>query len=47
MISHLLAAVAGAILFGLVIKNNPKIATKLGLIVDKLKEEIDQVKDKK
>lgn len=47
MITHLLAALAGAVVFGLVIRNNPKIATKLGLIVDKLEEEIDSIKDKK
>ena len=47
MINFALGAVAGAIVFGLVIRNNPALAKKLGLLVDKIEEEINKKDTKK
>jgi hypothetical protein len=40
ILTIVLSAVAGAVVFGLVIRNNPSLGKKLGLIVDKIEEEI-------
>ena len=37
------SAVAGAVIFGLVIRNNPKLAKKLGVIVDKIDDKLDNI----
>lgn len=41
MINLVVGAVIGAVIFGLVIRNNPKLAKKLGLIIDKIEDSID------
>lgn len=41
----ILGFIAGAVTLGLVLRNNPKIADKLGVIVDKIDNELsEQVK---
>jgi len=40
MICSLLSAVAGAVVFYLVLRNNPKLAERIGIIVDKIEDEI-------
>jgi hypothetical protein len=37
-------AVAGAVVFYLVLRNNPKLAEKIGIFVDKVDDAIDSVK---
>lgn len=45
ILTFVLGALVGAILFGLVLRNNPKLGIKLGLIVDKLDKKIDSIKE--
>ena len=45
ILTFVLGVVAGASLFGLVIRNNPSLGKKLGLIVDRLEEELDSIKE--
>jgi len=40
IVGCIISAIAGAVVFGLVLRNNPKLGAKLGVIVDKI-EEID------
>jgi hypothetical protein len=44
MITFISGAVVGAIVFGLVIRNNPKLAEKLGVLVDKIEDKVDSKK---
>lgn len=47
MITFVLGVIVGAIIFGLVIRNNPTLAKKLGLIVDKLESQLENKTNKK
>jgi len=47
MITFVLGAIVGAVIFGLVIRNNPALAKKLGLIVDKLESQLENKTNKK
>jgi len=42
MIEFISGAVIGALGFYLVLRNNPKIATKFGFIIDKIDEELNK-----
>lgn len=39
---YLVGAVIGAVIFGLVLRNNPTLAKKLGLIVDEIEDKLDK-----
>ena len=45
MLEFISGAIAGAIVFGLVIKNNPNLAKKLGILVDKIDDQLDKLKE--
>lgn len=42
MLSLAIGAVIGALVFGLVLRNNPSLASKLGLLVDKIDDKLDK-----
>lgn len=41
------SAIAGAVVFGLVLRNNPKLAIKLLALADKLEDEIKDISKEK
>ena len=44
MINLIIGAVLGAVVFGLVLRKNPNIGKWLGVIVDKIEDELDNKK---